>query len=112
MEAPTRDISNLSRTAEITTSMTLTSEVTPATTSEPKNRTPISAPAGASLMIAGKAMKASPRPSVATSSTGCRSAVAMNPRAAKTPMPASSSKPELANPTTSPEPVMSLRRPT
>ena len=37
---------------------------------------------------------------------------AMKPRAANTPMPASSSKPELAKPTTSPEPVMSLRRPT
>ena len=63
-------------------------------------------------MIAGNAMNARPRPSVATSSTGTPAAVAMKPSAAKTPMPASSSKPELANPTTSPEPVMSLRRPT
>jgi hypothetical protein len=46
----------------MTTSITLTSEVMPAMTSDPKNRTPSSAPAGASLMIVGKAMKARPMP--------------------------------------------------
>ena len=38
--------SNLSRTADMTTSITLTSDVRPAKTNDPKNRTPISAPAG------------------------------------------------------------------
>ena len=108
--APLRDISNLSRTAEMTTSITETSDVMPAITSDPKNRTPMNAPAGASEMIAGKAMNARPIPSVATSETAVSFAWAMKPSAAKTPMPASSSKPELAKPTTAPEPDMSVRR--
>ncbi len=106
-------MSNLSRTAEMTTSIMLISEVIPAITSEPKNSTPISAPAGASLMIAGKAMNASPTPPpLATSPTGSPLSWAMNPRAANTPMPASSSKPEFEKPTTSPEPILSLWRST
>ena len=98
--------------AETTTSMTEMREVTPARTRLAKNRTPIRAPAGASLMIVGKAMNASPSPSVATSLTATPLACAMKPRAAKTPMPASTSKLELAKPTTRPDPVMSVSRPT
>lgn len=92
--------------------MTETSEVRPAMTRETKNSTPISAPAGASEMIAGKATNARPMPLSATSMTGSPLAWAKKPSAAKTPMPASSSNPELAKPTTAPEPVMSVRRPT
>src|SRR5664279_4336291 len=110
--APIRESSNLSRTAEITTSMTLTSEVTPAKTRDPKKSTPISAPAGASLMIAGKATNANPSPSAATSSTATPDACAMKPSAAKTPIPASSSKPEFDRPTTSADPDMSVFRST
>ncbi len=80
----------------MTTSITLMSEVSPATTREPKNSSPSRAPPGASLMIAGKAMNASPIPSSATSLTATPWAWAMKPRAAKTPMPASTSKEELA----------------
>ena len=83
--ADRRVSSNLSRTADMTTSITLTSDVRPAKTNDPKNRTPISAPAGASLMIVGKATKASPRPSDATSSTASPEAWAMKPSAANTP---------------------------
>ena len=108
--ARTRLVSNLSRTAEMTTSSTLTSEVKPAMTSEAKNSTPITAPAGASLTIVGNAMKARPIPDVATSPTATPVAWAMKPSAAKTPMPASSSKPEFDRPTTRAEPDMSVRR--
>src|ERR687894_694142 len=41
--AVSRVVSNLSRTAEITTSITLISEVMPAITNDPKNRTPMRA---------------------------------------------------------------------
>src|SRR5680860_1175448 len=61
-DAVARPRSSLSRTAEITTSITLTREVKPATTSDPKNSTPIRAPAGAWEMIAGNATKARPSP--------------------------------------------------
>lgn len=63
-------------------------------------------------MMVGKAMKARPIPLETTWDTGTPEALAMNPRAAKTPIPARSSKLELAKPTMSPEPVMSVRRST
>ena len=58
-------------------------------------------------MIVGKAMKARPMPELATSETGWLAACAMKPSAANTPIPHSSSKEELAKPTTRPEPVRS-----
>lgn len=60
--------------------------------------------------IVGKATNARPIPEVATPATSVPCACAMNPRAAKTPMPARISKPEFAKATTSPEPVRSVLR--
>lgn len=101
---------NLSRTPAMTTSMMEIIDVTPANTNEPKNSTPISDPPGASEMIVGNATNANVRPEETTSPTPTPCACAMNPRAAKTPMPASISKLEFANPTTRPEPVRSVLR--
>src|SRR5690606_12025339 len=110
--ARTRVSSNLSRTAEITTSRMLTNDVRPASTSEPKNSTPSREPAGASLMIVGNTTNANRMQLATTSVTATSLACARKPRAANTPLPASSSKPEFERPTTSPEPVMSFLRPT
>ena len=101
---------SLSFTAETTTSRMEISEVKPAKTSEPKNSTPISTPAGAWEMIVGKATKANPMPEVTTSATSTPFAWAMKPRAEKTPMPQRISKEELVKPTMSPEPVRLVRR--
>ena len=106
--AGTRARPNLSWIAAMTTSTIEIREVKPASTSEPKNSTPIRAPAGASLMMVGKAMKASPTPSVTTSSIATPCACAMKPSAENTPMPHRISKPEFAKPTTRPEPVRSV----
>ena len=108
--ACTLGMPSLSRTPETTTSTMLSSDVSPATVKEAKNNTPISDPKGAWEMIVGNATKASVMPCPATSETPWPVCPAMKPRAAKTPIPASSSKPELAKPTTSPEPVRSVRR--
>ena len=108
----TRPTPVLSLIALMPTSTTEMSEVSPATTRDPKNRSPSRTPAGASLRIAGKATKARPIPSATTSPTGWPVFVARKPRTAKTPMPANSSKPELENATTEPEPVRSVLRPT
>ena len=51
-------------------------------------------------------------PLATTSLMSWPEAWAMKPSAAKTPIPASSSKPELAKATTDPDPVMSVLRPT
>ena len=64
-----RDTSNLSATAETTTSMMEISEVTPARKSEPKKRMPKRPPKGMRLIMVGKAMNARPIPEEATSST-------------------------------------------
>jgi hypothetical protein len=58
--------------------------------------------------MVGKAMNARPIPLVATSLTWVPAACAIKPRAENTPMPARSSKPEFAKPTTAPEPVRSV----
>ncbi|GHJ23728.1 hypothetical protein TPA0909_53420 [Streptomyces albus] len=89
----------------------LTSEVMPAMARETKKRKPKAAPIGICEMTVGKAMKASPTPSVTTSPTATPLACAMKPRVAKTPMPARISKELLAKPATSAEPVRSERRP-
>ena len=99
----------LSFTAETTTSRMEISEVKPARTREPKKSTPISAPIGASEMMAGNAMNARPMPDSTTSAICTPLACAMKPRAEKTPMPARISKPELEKPTTRPEPVRLVR---
>jgi hypothetical protein len=65
---------------------------------------------GISEMTAGKTTKASPTPSVATSSIASPAVVARNPRAAKTPMPASSSKEEFAKPAMNALPLRSASR--
>ena len=104
----TRARPNLSWTAAITTSTMEISEVKPASTSEPKKSTPISAPAGASEMIVGKAMNARPTPATTTSSIATPWACAMKPSAENTPMPHRISKLEFAKPTTRPEPVRSV----
>ena len=106
--AAMRPIPNLSWIAAMITSTMEISEVNPASTREPKNSTPITAPPGASPMMAGKAMKARPMPDSTTSSRATPWAWAMNPRAENTPIPARISKPELAKPTTRPEPVRSV----
>ena len=108
--AATRLVFSLSCTAAITTSSTEINEVSPANTSEPKNSRPISAPAGAWLMMVGNAIKARPMPPAATSPTCCPLAVAIKPSAANTPIPASNSKLLLANATTMPVPVKSESR--
>src|SRR5690625_4173932 len=85
-----RDNSNLSRTAAITTSSTEMSDVMPAMTSDTKNNTPSNAPAGASLMIVGNAMNARPMPPSWAAAPGSPPVDdAMNPSAAKTPIPRS-----------------------
>ena len=103
-----REVPALSCTPAIMTSRIEMSEVNPAKRSEPKNRNPMSAPAGACEIMVGKAMKAKPIPSSTTLSTAIPCACAMKPSAANTPIPASSSNPELAKPTTAPEPVRSV----
>ena len=100
---------NLSFTAETTTSNSEKSDVKPAMASEPKKRTPKTAPPGMELMIVGKATNARPIPLETTLSTGTPSCVAMYPNAAKTPMPARSSNPEFAKPVTKPVPVRLVR---
>ena len=106
--AALREIPVFSRKAAMTTSSKLIIEVMPAKTRETKNSTPRIGPtAPAWLMICGKAMKARPIPEPATSLTGLPEAVAINPRAAKTPRPARISNEEFANPTTRPDPVRS-----
>ena len=106
--AGTRVRPSLSWKPAMMTSTIEISEVNPAKVRAPKNRTPIRVPAGASEMIVGKAMKARPMPLVATSPTATPDALAMKPRAAKTPMPARISKLEFAKPTTSAELVRSV----
>ena len=101
---------NLSWNAATMTSRMETSDVSPANTREPKNSTPSTAPKGASETMVGKVMNASPMPAPATSSTAVPALWAMKPRAAKTPMPARISNPELAKATTMPEPVKSVLR--
>ena len=101
---------SLSWNAATMTSRIEIKEVRPAKTREPKNSTPRIAPNGASETMVGKAMNARPMPPLATSDTGVPEAAAMKPSAAKTPMPARISKPELANATTMPEPVRSVLR--
>ncbi len=68
--AGTRPIPVLSRTAEMITSMMLTSEVIPAKISEMKKSSPKIEPPHIVEMIVGKATKASPMPLSATSITG------------------------------------------
>ena len=101
---------SLSFTAETTTSRIEMREVKPAITSDPKNSTPIRVPNGAAEIIVGKATNARPRPELTTSVTATPEACAMKPSAENTPMPARTSKPELENPTTRPEPVRLVRR--
>lgn len=100
-----RGRSNLSFTAETTTSSREISDVSPARNRLAKNSTPNSAPAGIWLMIVGKATNARPIPDEATSSTATPDRVAMNPSAANTPIPASTSNEEFANAVTMPVPV-------
>ena len=109
MAAVLRCRANLSLIAETTTSSNENSEVKPAMKSEAKNRNPNNPPRGIWLMMAGKATNARPMPEVATSSTATLDCTAMKPRAAKTPMPASTSKEELAKPVTRPVPVRLVR---
>src|SRR5699024_2245703 len=100
----------LSLIDDTTTSTILNSEVNPANTIAAKNKKPNHAPPGMAEMMVGNATNASPTPDSATSATGTLLADAMNPRAEKTPIPASSSKPLLENPTTRPAPVRFVRR--
>ena len=86
-------------------------EVIPATVNEPKNRKPNRSPPAPKLeMIFGKAIKARPIPPDTTSSTFAPELNAIKPSAAKTPIPARISNDELANATTTPEPVRFVLR--
>ena len=81
-------------------------EVSPAMAKEPKNRTPNSGPPGISEMTVGKVTKDRATPEMPSrSATPTPSECAMKPRVEKTPMPASSSKEELAKAATSPVPT-------
>ena len=73
--------------------------------SDRKNRTPKIGPttSGICEMTDGKATKARPMPPETTSPTPTPAWVAMKPRVAKTPMPARTSKEELAKAVTSAE---------
>ena len=96
--------------AATTTSTMEIIEVNPAKTSDAKNSAPRSGPKDVDDTMLGNAMNASPMPPAATSSMGWPVACMRNPSAANTPMPASSSNPELANATTRPEPLRLVRR--
>ena len=106
----TRPQASLSWMAATITSRMEISDVMPAKTRAPKNNTPSTEPKGACETIVGNATKASPMPPLTTSSIATLWACAMKPSTAKTPMPASSSKPELAKATTEPDPVRSVLR--
>lgn len=73
-------------------------DVIPATVNDKKNNTPNNGDIGNSLIICGNTTNARPTPALATLSTGTPMLFAINPRAAKTPIPANNSNPELAKP--------------
>src|SRR5665648_214635 len=92
-----RDTLNLSCIAAMNVSTNEINDDSPAKTSEPKNNTPKSSlKPGNEFIISGNTTNAKPIPAVATSSIGTFDCVAINPNAAKTPMPAKSSTLELA----------------
>ena len=102
---------SFSPTPAATTWMMEMKEVSPAMVKEAKKSTPNRAPPGICEMTVGKVTKDSSGPVMFfSSSTPTPWAPAMKPRVAKTPMPASSSKAELAKPATSPVPTRLERR--
>ena len=82
---------NLSLKAKTATSIKEIKDVIPASTIHKKNKTPKNCANGIWLIISGNTANISPGPEVATSAMETPVIVAINPKAPKTPKPASNS---------------------